>query len=67
MLVGFLFGGEVFLAYESNLRDIFHHFEPIKTCPVHGESGGSILGSSAALGCPFMPDLLYKLRLDHIL
>ena len=31
-----------------------------------GDSGGSILGSSAALGGPFMPDFLSKLRLEPI-
>ena len=31
-----------------------------------GDSGGSILGSSAALGWPLMPDLLYNLRLEPI-
>ena len=31
-----------------------------------GESTGSIMGSSAALGGPFMPDLLLKLRLEPI-
>ena len=31
-----------------------------------GEAGGSILGSNAALGCLFMPDLLLKLRLEPI-
>ena len=31
-----------------------------------GESGGSIMGSGAALGWPFMPDLLYKFHLEPI-
>ena len=31
-----------------------------------GESGGSILASSAALGWPFMPDLLFNFHLEPI-
>ena len=31
-----------------------------------GESGGSILVSNGLVGCPFVPDLLFKLRLEPI-
>ncbi len=31
-----------------------------------GESGGSNMVSNGLVGCPFMPDLLLKLRLEPI-
>ena len=63
----YFFGAGHLFAHKSLLEPIVEGFELIKTWPVHGEATGSIMWSSAALGCPSMPDLLYKLRLDTIL